>query len=379
MQTISATKTNSYNQDEITNSIRRHFVMIDVKKMINPNMKVLLKPNLLMKRKPEEFTTTHPTVVAGIAICLKELGITDITIADSPGGTYTKQALTGIYEASGMREISEKYNLKLNYDFGSYESKVKNGVKVQNFTLINPVKNADFIIDVAKLKTHAMTTLSGAVKNIFGTVPGLMKPEFHFRFPEKKDFSNMIVDLCETVKPNLCFVDAVTAMQGDGPSAGTSREVNAIFCSKSPYNLDVVLCSVINAKIIDVPIVQVALERGLCVDNIKKLNIVGDQLPVFEDYILPKSKGIDFLNNVPKCFKKPLTPIVNLLLTSKPIIKRKKCIGCGKCAESCPAQTIKIQDKKAYISYDECIKCFCCHEMCPVKAIDIKRFKLFDK
>ena len=55
-----------------------------------------------------------------------------------------------------------------------------------------------------------------------------------------------------------------------------------------------------------------------------------------------------------------------------------KCIGCGKCAESCPAHTIQILERKAVIAYPNCIRCFCCHEMCPKQAVDIRRLGIFD-
>lgn len=378
MEKVSITRTGSYQQDEVTNSIRRHFELLGLNEIIKPDMKVLLKPNLLMKRTPDEATTTHPAVVAGIVICLQELGVTDITLADSPGGPYTKQALWGIYEASGMRKIADEYGIKLNQDFGSFERKVENGVMVTSFTLINPIKDADFIIDIAKLKTHCMTTLSGGVKNLFGTVPGLMKPEFHFRFSDKDDFTNMLIDLCETVKPDVTFVDAVVSMEGDGPSGGTPKETGLILASRSPYNLDVCLCKIINLDVNAVPTVYNAIKRGLSVDSVDKLELVGDPIYTVEDYKKPKVKGVDFMNNIPPFLSKICAPFARTFLVSKPSIKKRKCIGCGKCAESCPAKVISIVNRKAQINYKSCIKCFCCHEMCPVKAIDIKRFKLFD-
>ncbi|MFZ2539928.1 MAG: DUF362 domain-containing protein [Oscillospiraceae bacterium] len=375
---VSITSTKSYDKDEVISSIRRHFELLKLHELIKPEMKVLLKPNLLMKRRPEETTTTHPVVVGGIIACLKEIGVTNITIADSPGGPYTKSALTGIYEASGMRAIAEEYNVQLNWDFDSFEQTVDNGVMVKSFTLINPVKDADFIIDIAKLKTHAMTTLSGGVKNLFGTVPGLMKPEFHWRFPEKDNFCNMLLDLCSTVKPDVTFVDAIVSMEGNGPSGGTPKNTDMILASRSAYNMDIVLCKVIGIKVSDAPTVYNAIKRGLSVSGFSMLNIIGDNIKCFDDYKIPQVRSLGFYDVMPKFLIKPIRPIMDRFLSSKPVIQKKKCIGCAKCSESCPADTISIIDKKAIIDYSKCIKCFCCHEMCPVKAIEIKRLKMFD-
>ena len=375
---VSVTKTSSYDKSEVNVAIDRHFELLGLDTIIQPNMRVLLKPNLLMKRKPEEITTTHPLIVGGIIAHLQKIGVTDITIADSPGGPFTKSALAGIYEASGMKALAEEYNIKLNWDFGSFTRSVENGVMVKTFTLINPIQDADFIIDIAKLKTHAMTTFSGGVKNLFGTVPGLMKPEFHWRFPDKDHFCNMLLDLCSTVKPDITFVDAITSMEGNGPSGGSPRQTDMILASRSPYNVDIALCKIMDIDIATAPTIYNAVKRGLSVRNYKELNMLGDNLNCFHDYKMPEVKDVGFLDHVPKFLVKPLKPVVEKFFTSKPVIQKKNCIGCGKCAESCPAHTIEIVDKKAVIDYSKCIKCFCCHEMCPVKVIEIKRLKLFD-
>ena len=117
-----------------------------------------------------------------------------------------------------------------------------------------------------------------------------------------------------------------------------------------------------------------AIRRGLCNETIDKVSLVGDPLIRCADFLMPKSKSISFSDKIPKVF----LPVVDKLLTSKPVIRKKDCVGCGKCAESCPAKTIRIVDRKANIDYSACIRCYCCHEMCPVRAIDIKRMKLFD-
>lgn len=375
---VSITNVETYDQLAVTAAIRRHFELNEVAKDLKPGMSVLIKPNLLMKRKPEEATTTHPAVVAGIITCLRNMGITDIVIADSPGGVYAKAPISAIYQASGLVDVAQRCGARLNQDFTSFERPAKNGIKCHSFMLISPVKDADYIIDVAKLKTHTMTTLSGAVKNLFGTIPGLMKPELHFRFPDKDDFSNMLIDLCEVVKPNLCIVDAITSMEGDGPSGGTPRNTGLLLASKSPYNMDVALCTLIDLPFTDVPTVNNAIKRGLCANNINSLMILGDKLVPITDFAMPSSKDVNFTGHMPKPLAAICKPFYDKLLVTKPVIHKKRCIGCGRCAESCPAKTIKIVNGKAVINYSKCIRCYCCHEMCPPKAIDLKRFKLFN-
>ena len=371
---VSITRVKDYDREAVYAAMQAHFARLYIADELKTGMRVLIKANLILKRRPEEATTTHPAVVEAIVRCVKDCGVTDITIADSPGGPYTEAALKGIYEASGMTEVAKNTGAKLNFDTGSFVRERAENKLVHSFTLINPVQNADYIIDAAKVKTHGMTMLSGGVKNLFGTVPGLMKPEFHWRFPDKQQFCEMLVDLCETVHPDLIIADGIVSMEGDGPTGGTPKQTEMLLASKSPYELDVLLCKMIGLNPSDVYTVSNSAARGLCPLNAEEIETVGDELCTYTDYKMPKSKEIAFTDRVPKF----LQPIADKLLTSKPSIRKKNCIGCGKCAESCPAKTIKVINRKAQINYKNCIRCFCCHEMCPVKAIDIKRFKFFD-
>lgn len=53
----------------------------------------------------------------------------------------------------------------------------------------------------------------------------------------------------------------------------------------------------------------------------------------------------------------------------KPIVNKKKCIGCGICEKFCPDNSAKVVKKKAVIDYDYCKGCGICATECPVKAI----------
>lgn len=377
MSVVSITKNESYDLQPVIESVRVHFQRFSLDQKVNESTKVLIKPNLLMKRKPEEFTTTHPALVEAAIVVLKEYGVKQITVADSPGGMYTQGALKGIYEASGMEAVCRRQEVTLNYDTGFQEVSSVNGKLVKTFPLIRPVCEADFILDICKLKTHAMTGLSGAVKNLFGTIPGLTKPEFHWRFPEKELFCSMLIDLCQTVSPDFVLVDAIESMEGDGPSGGQKRTPYLILASDQPYDLDYCLCHLIGLPPQRVNTVQESINRGLCAGDLSKITILGEPLVPMENYKLPRDARTDFMSHVPAVLAKPLKKITQVFLTSHPVVRQKDCVGCGKCAESCPAKTIEIQNRKAYIHKEKCIHCFCCHEMCPVKAIDIKRSRLF--
>lgn len=76
---------------------------------------VLVKPNLLMKKNPEDAVTTHPAVVQATVEIIKEKA-SKIIIADSPGGPYTKKRLESIYQAAGIKVLEKLENVYLNYD-----------------------------------------------------------------------------------------------------------------------------------------------------------------------------------------------------------------------------------------------------------------------
>ena len=373
---ISVRTTPSYDRETVQAAVDRHFDLLDLDRRIPPTGKITIKPNLLMKRRPEDGTTTHPSLVEAVIRRVQKVSNAQITIADSPGGPFTRAALEGIYKASGMEEVARRTGAVLNYDTGSTHVPNPEGELCKAFDLINPIAGADFIISICKLKSHCMTGLSGGVKNLFGCIPGLTKPEFHWRYPQERDFCGMLLDLCGTVKPGITFVDAVVSMEGDGPSSGDLRQTDMTLCATNPYELDLVLTKVIGRQPEDIPLVDCARERGLCPSSADGVELCGDPLRTFADFRMPRSRTVDFVSSIPKPLRGICEPIIRRYLTPRPKVLTNKCVGCGKCAESCPAHTIAIVDRKACIDRSKCIRCYCCHEMCPIHAIQVKRSRL---
>ena len=166
-------------------------------------------------------------------------------------------------------------------------------------------------------------------------------------------------------------------MEGNGPSGGNVRKTDRIFCSTDPYALDMVLAHFIDMPVSQIPVLQNAIRRGLAPSVVSQVTLIGDKITPVKDFKKPHHKNIDFLDKLPGFLQTPAKKIADQLLTPRPIVRTKDCIGCGKCAESCPQKIIKVENRKAKIDPEKCIRCYCCHEMCPVKAIDIKRFRFF--
>ena len=146
-----------------------------------------------------------------------------------------------------------------------------------------------------------------------------------------------------------------------------------LLAGTNPYEIDLLLCSIAALNPKHIYTVVNAVKRGLCVKTVEDLELIGDTPLLYPEFIKPTTKDVNFSNSMPRWIPKSLV----YRFASRPKINRRNCVGCGKCAESCPAKTIELKQRKAYIHYENCIKCYCCHEMCPVNTIYIKRPRFF--
>lgn len=356
MATVSVLRADTYSPQLLDEVITTHFESLGVAADLNPDMHVLIKPNLLAGRDPALAVTTHPEVLMAVARWLKKQGITKITLADSPGGVYTPAALRKTYTACGLDILRDL--VTLNEDCSSSN---KDG-----FLILTPVLEADYIINCCKLKTHGLAVMTAGVKNLFGCIPGLKKPEIHCMKPTMNSFCNLLINLAEVVKPQITLLDAIDCMEGNGPGGGTVRHMGYTFASRSPYALDEQATLLMGLRISSIPVLRLAKERGLLSG---KTELVGDHFtPAKPPFKLPDSiVGKERVLSVKGIFHR-----ISGRKKAFPYVLPDKCIGCGLCAESCPKHIIQVINKKAVISRKDCISCFCCQEMCPAHAIEAK-------
>jgi len=336
-------------------------------------MKIIIKPNLVSAMKPETAATTHPVLLCALTEMLTAKGA-EVVIGDSPGGLYNAAYVNRIYSATGMRE-TEKYGARLNQDFRQTEKHFPEAKVLKSFTYTSYLDDADLIIDFCKLKTHGMMSMSAAAKNMFGVIPGIIKPEYHYRFPDYADFADMIVDLNEYFKPRLCIVDAVTGMEGNGPTAGTPRDIGALIASQNPHAADLLCAKLIGLTKESVPTLEAAYRRALIPATVEELTVAGDWKPFLQSDFkkVAVHRSLRFGSDGKSGFNKLKAAVIARLLTSKPVLCKHECIGCNKCGEICPAKAIEMVNKKAVIDRKKCISCFCCQEFCPKGAMKVKR------
>jgi uncharacterized protein (DUF362 family)/Pyruvate/2-oxoacid:ferredoxin oxidoreductase delta subunit len=343
-----------------------------IKKFINPGQRVFLKVNLLMKKFPEEAVTTHPAVVEAMVRLVQEAGGIPI-IGDSPGGPYTVKALRGIYARSGLKEVAERTGAILNENIEQVTVSCPQGRVVKSLTVTQSVLDADVVIPLSKLKTHAMMTFTGAVKILFGIIPGLLKAEYHLKMPDIDVFANLLVDICDWAQPPLSIMDGIIGMEGDGPSGGQPRNIGALLISTDPYALDVAACGLIGLKTHYVPTIRAARERGF-VSSLDEITFKGDDRGKWniKDFRLPKTMAVNFLDHlpIPGYLKRVLVNRVRPF----PNFSSELCVGCGDCLRNCPPKALVLDNKKKpQVNLQSCIRCFCCQELCPQKAVEIHK------
>lgn len=342
---------------------------------VKPGQRVLLKVNLLMKKRPDEAVTTHPSVVEAVVRLVQEAGGLPM-IGDSPGGPYTVSALQSIYARSGLKEVAERTGAELNLDIGQEVISHPEGKLVKSLTITKSVLDADVVIPLSKLKTHGMMTFTGAVKILFGVIPGMLKAEYHLKMPDVRSFADLLVDIATWVKPTLSIMDGIVGMEGDGPSAGKPRSTGALLMSENPFALDVAATHLIGLKPEKVPTIMAARERGL-VSRIEEVKLCGDARSLWriQDFVLPKRVSLNFLDSVPV----PQS-VKNFLLNRvrpRPVFQHDKCVGCSDCVKNCPPKALVLNEKnRPQIDLQACIRCFCCHELCPHQAVEIVQPRL---
>ena len=344
-------------------------------RFVRPGERIVLKANLLRAAPPESAICTHPAVVEAVAKLVKEAGGTPV-ICDSPGGALHKEAvLRSLYEKTGMAAAAAAAGAELSMDSSTRTVSLPEGKVLRQAEIISPVAEADGVIDLCKMKTHVLMSMTGAVKNLFGVIPGLSKVGYHATHPDQETFADVLLDLAGYVRPRLSLMDGILAMEGDGPgSSGTPRQVGLLLAAANPLALDTAAGAIMNLPRKDNPVLLAAERRGLTPCRMEDVELIGGTVEELRmaDYKFPastKSNLMDFLGPLAR----PAERLCKKALSQTPRIDGAKCVGCGICAKSCPGQAIAMTapGKKARISQKACIHCYCCHELCPQKAVEL--------
>ncbi len=319
-------------------------------------LKVLLKPNLLSGKAPGKAVNTHPLFVDALAQIFLAAGCT-VFVGDSPGYESTERAL----EKSGIMDVVRERGLQV-ASFKNKVSKTNAGISpYREFFLGEDPLLYDLVVNMPKLKSHVMMGITAGVKNTFGFIPWLDKARWHLKCGRDAElFASLLIDIHTVVSPALTVLDAITIMDGDGPSNGRVRPGGFVALSDNAFALDAFLERVLSAPF-PLPISALARRHGLVPDA----DIVDWGLPEVRDFRFPGTMRVDW--NLPSLVRETARSI----MVRKPKCMQRKCGLCRTCVDVCPAHALEIRDNRLRFDYGKCIRCYCCQEMCPVGAIKV--------
>lgn len=361
--TLSITRCESYNPALVQESVRKAVDLIGgISNFVKPESCVLVKPNLLMAKEPEFGIDTHPEVVRAVIKILKGINC-KIFVGDGPSVWGNQiQNVDEVYRRTGVKQVCQEEDVVL-VEFDKRRMREK-------FPLTTWLDNCDYLVSLPKFKTHDLTLLTGAIKNLFGLVSGTFKTELHKKYFEINEFAKILVDIFQEVKPALTIVDGIVAMEGDGPATGGKlRNLNLLLASSDCVALDSVMALIMGVKPFDVLSTKEAAKRGLGEADIKSITILGEELEAVmgKQFLLPSTSFLK--RKIPK----PIIKLAKRLIKYYPCVERDNCVSCAACIDACPNKIISMNNKRIVFDYSKCIACFCCQEACPASAIKIKR------
>ena len=369
----------TYEKENVYRAVTQGISLLGgMNKFVSKEEKILIKPNLLGRADPNKAVTTHPAVFGAVGRLLREHGYAHLSYGDSPGPGSV--SVSKVAEGCGILQSAQALDIPLADFMHGIKTPAPDGLICKHFMIAGGVLEADAIINVCKMKTHALERVTGAVKNTYGCVQGFNKGAGHARYPDAIRFARMLADLNKLLKPRLHIMDGIVAMEGNGPSSGTPVEMRVLLFSSDPVALDSVFCRLVNLSQALVPTNVAGEMAGIGVwreDDIEILTPDGKITFQQAADLYGKADFQVFRGSSAKGYMQRLSSLIPAL-RERPVAEPNLCIRCGECVKSCPVDGKAVfldpkQDKAPRYDYKKCIRCYCCQEMCPAKAISVWR------
>lgn len=367
--TVSLIQCPTYDRDQVEIAIRRAVELLGgMRRFVQPGQRVLVKPNLLLSSHPDKAIITHPTIVRAVVRLVQEAG-GRVLIADNPGAPVPRLAWPRVYEHTGLAAVAAETGAELNDQLRPEQRPFPEGHLLKAIDTSHFVVESDVVISVSKLKTHGLMRFTGAVKNLFGTVPGITKMAYHAKLQTVNQFADMLLDVAAFVQPALSIMDAVVGMDGDGPSGGQPFPIGAVLAGTDPVAVDVAALSLVGCEPAAIPTVAAAVRRGWTTGWLSDVALAGDDLALLrvDGFRLPPGGRTD-IARIPEFLRRWSVRH----MVARPVVTAR-CVNCGICIANCPVHTIHRVGGRARIYPERCIYCYCCHELCPDQAIELRR------
>ena len=348
-----------------------------LKSIVHPGQTVLLKPNLLSPKFADTAATTHPTLVGAAAKAVMKLGAKPVIGDSPPFRGQTANTYEHVLRMTGMREVADHLGVEIVSLDRPWREVGTGGKYFKKLPVAAAFLEADVVINLPKLKTHDLTAFTGAVKNMFGCIPGLKKSQLHLQAAEDRElFAQMIVDVFAACRPTISIMDAVVGMEGSGPSHGYVKQIGVILAGFDAVALDAVACEIVAIPPASVDTTRLAGEQGLGEARMERIEIVGENIERLRvtDFVPSPTVGAG-MSQVPERFR----GLLRNQLVPMPRVRADRCIACGDCVKVCAVKSMELvprggssPDKVARADLLKCIACYCCDEACPHDAINIR-------
>jgi len=328
----------------------------------HPGERIAVKVNLLRAAPPEKAVTTHPETLGCVLRALKRAGAEPF-VADSPGGPNGPAKVARAYKLSGIADVCASEGVQIvDIEDDRASLAAPNGRLYRSFPIGKAFQDADAIVQVGVLKTHQLMRLTGGVKLTYGVIPGLAKAHLHVKAQRREDFADMLLDLHLAVLPRFTIIDAIIAMEGQGPGSGTPHELDSLFAAQDCMALDAALCDRTAHERRHVHTVAASARRGL-LDLERPYRLAGDPIEAERSF---KPVRRDMQELLPPSLHR----LARNLITARPrLVNADSCIRCNECAAICGTRAIAMDPLPDYDD-SACVRCFACTEVCPTAAID---------
>jgi len=330
---------------------------------VKPGQKVLIKPNMLTNRDPEMGVTTHPELVRAVIHVVRNAG-GEPSVGDSPASAVK---IDRVLQETGFVELCAEEDVPLIH-FEADEP-VNMSVDGFSFSLAKAVVEADVVINMPKVKTHVLTTLTAAVKNTYGCIPGYQKAMLHKQYLKIADFGRLVAAIHKAAAPQLQIADGIIGMEGAGPSGGKPVKLNLLAASADGTALDLALCELLHINPKAVPYLPPNIP-GNAAYRLTDIKLNG--IPATGRRVeLPNTFAV-------RMIPRRLSNLIEPFIWIRPAID-DSCIKCGRCVKACPVKALAMQPgEKPVLTPKSCIGCCCCHEVCPANAIEMTQSPLMN-
>lgn len=377
-----------YEETHVYEAMKRGIALLGgIEKFAEKEEKILVKPNFLTAAEAEKAVVTHPSVIKGMLRILSENGYAHVTYGDSPGHGSCEAAAKKIHlDAKENTYGAQPANMG-----EEVHVKFEEGMTAKDFYFAKGVTEADAIINLCKMKTHALERVTGAVKNVYGLICGYRKAAGHVKYPNASVFARMLADIHRCVKPRLHIMDGIVAMEGNGPGSGDPVNMKVLLFSKDPVALDTVFCHLVHLDPSLVPTNTQGEAMGIGTYQTENIELsladmddtaqTKEMASVSMEELVKRYGNPNFdvdRNGTKKTFLNRYSGIMTAL-AKRPAIKKERCIKCGICVSHCPVPGKAVdfkngRSKPPVYDYSKCIRCYCCQEMCPQHAIVVRGF-----